>query len=388
MAVSVPLTYVRVNTATLRRNLQTVREALRPTTRLCAVVKANAYGHGLVPIARLFAEAGCDMLGVASMEEGVQLRSGGLSTPILVFHPVRAGELAVARQHNLTLTLTRPDSASELRRSVSSSAALDYHLEIDVGLGRSGHQGDPREFVRSAEAAIGYPPSGVWAHLGPRMVPPRLPEKAPSTWANAVDVAGRLRYLSALRDSLHAQGHPIAFHVAASGAFCDCPELQWDMVRIGSLLYGVYPSFVKQRPFRLQTALELRTHIVDVRPVRKGTRVGYGAEFRTSSDARLGTIPVGLSHGVGLIPESTVSLARAAKRWLGHWHRSWAGASAVVRICQTGEVVPIVGRISLNECTIDVTDAKGAVIGTEVAVPARMTTLNPLIPRVYVEEDG
>jgi len=381
-----PTTYVRVDRGALRRNVAAVRAALTPTTRFCAVVKGNAYGHGLVETARLFVEQGADVLGVAALDEGVALREAGLETPVLLFNALTDRELRLAVERRLTVTLTHPERARALAR-VASGRRVDYHLELDVGLGRSGFREEPGQFLREAQAALGYPPSGVWAHLGPRMAPERLPA-APLGWPEARDVASRLAYLAALRQRLRTTGEAPLFHVAASGALCDCPELQWDMVRIGCLLYGVLPSFARRRPFELTNAIELRTQVVDLRVLPRGALVGYGGEFRTARESLLATLPVGLYHGVGLIPESSVTVGTGLRRWLGLRRGTRGGVFRPTCVRMGEQRAPIVGRLSLNECTVDLTGLDPWPIGTEVAVPARMTTLNPVLPRVYVDDEG
>jgi len=365
MAEHLPTTYVRVNRTALRRNLQVVVGALSSGTRLCAVVKANAYGHGLVPTARLFAEQGCDMLGVAAVEEGLQLRRAGLETPILVFHPPTDAEMSAAAEHRLTVTLTQLEHVTRLVEvQRERRAPIAYEVQVDVGLGRSGCITEPEAFLAQAREAAGHPPSGVWGHVGDRL-------------QVTGDRNGECAALGALRERLRKAGDGPLFHVAASGALCDCPALQWDMVRIGSLLYGVYPSFAQRRPFELTPALELHTRIVELRTIAPGTRVGYGGEFRAARQTRLATLPVGLYHGVGVIPESAVSVATGVKRRLTLWRGARGGVfrPALVRIGRSQ--APIVGRISLNECTVDVTSVSEATFGAEVVVSARMTTLNP-----------
>jgi alanine racemase len=390
MSQSLPTTYVRVSRTALRRNVRAVKGALNARTALCAVVKANAYGHGLVPTAKLFAECGADMLGVASIDEGIALRRAGLESPVLVFHALAPEETEAAAEHHLAITLSHPESAKGLSSaSGKHGGRAEYHLEVDVGLGRSGCRDDPEEFLRKAQEIVGHPPAGIWAHLGPGMVPEELPKTPPSRWEQATDVPSRLAYLAALRDRLRSGGRAPSFHVAASGALCDCPALQWDMVRIGSLLYGVHPSSVKRRPFELSAAIELHTRIVDVRLAPRGTLVGYGGEFRTSCDTYLATLPVGLYHGVGITPESTVSIATGVKRWLARWRGSRGGTFRPLLVRINEQQAPIVGRISLNECTVDLTNlVVPPVPGAEVVVPARMTTLNPTIPRVYIGEES
>jgi alanine racemase len=368
MTERLPTTYVRVSRAALRRNLQAVRGALQPATRLCAVVKANAYGHGLVPSARLFVEQGCDMLGVAAVEEGLELRRGGLETPILVFHPPTDDEMSVAAQNRLTVTITQPEHIARLAEvQRERGAPVAYEVQVDLGLGRSGCVTDPEAFLAQARAATGHPPSGIWAHVG---------DRSPVT-----------DHVAALRERLRKAGEAPLFHVAASRLVCDRPELQWDMVRVGSLLYGVYPTYAQRRPFELTSALELRTRITELRTIARGTRVGYGGEFRAARETRLATLPVGLYHGVGVIPESAVSVATGAKRRLALWQGTRGGVFRPALVRLGGSRAPIVGRISLNECTVDVTSVPEAALGAEAAVPARMTTLNPAIARVYVDDE-
>jgi len=390
MQPELPTTYVRVDRSALKANYGQVRRVLEQRTLLCAVVKANAYGHGLVPTARLFAECSCDMLGVASPDEGVELRKGGLETPILVFHPPTREEAQAAAEHGLTVTLTDLEHARYLASAVRDrSQRVDYHVEIDVGLGRSGYQDEPGDLLQAARDLLGYPASGLWAHMGPRMVPDKLPKATPLRWAETSDVPGRLSYLGAQRTRLRAKDAPAPiFHVAASGALCDAPWLQWDIVRIGSLLYGAYPSSVRHRPFSLRPAIELRTRIVELRTVPRGALIGYGGEFRAARPTRLATLPVGLHHGVGTLPESTVSVATGVKRLLARGHGS-RGRAFRAPLARLGEQhAPLVGRVSLNECTIDVTDVPDAKLGDEVTVPARMTTLNPTLPRILVDGDS
>jgi alanine racemase len=218
------------------------------------------------------------------------------------------------------------------------------------------------------------------------MVPGTLPAEAPSSWRAAGDTPARLAYLEAMRQELRDKPDlSLAFHVAASAVLCDQPRLHWDLARIGCLLYGVIPSFAQRRGLRVQSAIELRTRIVALRTLPREAAIGYGAEFRTARETRLATLPVGLSHGVALLPESSVNLATGVRRLLVRYagSRGRAYRAPLARL-DAGEA-PLVGRVSLNECTVDVTDLPGVSLGDEVSVPARMTTLNPSLPRVYVE---
>ena len=309
-------------------------------------------------------------------------RASGSARPL-----VRRYRHSASIEHDLTITITQPEHIEALANFATKREGKgSYQIGVDVGLGRSGCRTDPAEFYRHSATRLGLAASGIWTHLGPRLTPRDLPERPPASWRTARPVAERLRYLGSFRQSFaDAPGDRPSFHVAASATLCDTDLLMWDMVRIGTLLYGNYPSYTRRRPFRLRSALELRTHIVELRVVPADAPVGYGGEFRTRRQTRLATLPVGLSHGVAMVPESTVSLRSGVRRFLkvllSRSGRRFRPALAQV----AGAIAPIVGRVSLNECTIDVTDIPTAKLGDEISVPARTTTLNPAIPRVYTD---
>ncbi len=379
-------TYVRIDQSALLHNFQQVAGYLGGRAKLCAVVKANGYGHGLVEAARLFAKLGCDALGVAAVEEGVRLRQAGVETPVLVFQPALVDELPAAFEHDLTITITQPEHVEALANFAAKRQGRGrYQIEVDIGLGRSGCRSDPAEFYRQAATRLGYGACGIWAHLGAGLTPRSLPGEPVASWRQARRIADRLQYLQGFRGSFAgAPGDRPLFHVAASPTICDTELLCWDMVRIGTLLYGHYPSYTRRRPFQLRTALELRTRIVELRVLPPDTPVGYGGEFRTRRQTRLATLPVGLSHGVAVVPESTVSLRAGAKRFLKLRMSRSGRRFRPSLVWVAGAQAPVVGRVSLNECNIDVTSVPAAKLGDEVAVPVRATTLNPAIPRVHV----
>jgi len=386
MPEDLPTTYALVDRSALRHNVAQVQARLGGRARLCAVVKGNAYGHGLLETSRLFAELNCDALGVATVEEGLALRRHGLETRILVFHPLATGDIPEALRHGLTVTVTQGEHVAALDAYCDEqSVRAEWQLGVDVGLGRSGYLEDPAEFLGEAERRLG-PAWGVWTHLGPGMVPEALPEYGPENWAAATSVTERLRHLADMRESLADRGadRPV-FHAAASAALCASDELLWDMVRVGTLLYGAFPAHAPREGLDLRPALSLRTRIIELRTVPTGAPVGYGGEFRARRETQLATVPVGLYHGVGMVPYSSISMAGAAKRtvraWSGRRGKTFRPWIAKVR----GEGAALVGRVSLNECAVDVTDIAGVELGDEVTVPTRMTTLNPVVPRIHVD---
>ncbi|HJN14695.1 MAG TPA: alanine racemase [Armatimonadota bacterium] len=386
MRDDLPTTYAQVDQSALRHNARAVLDHLDGRASLCAVVKANAYGHGLLQTSRLFAEAGAEALGVADIDEAIAIRQSGLETRIMLFHPLAEADIPDALEHRLTITVTQDEHVAALASACEAQGAqAEWQLAVDVGLGRSGTTSNPAELLRSASRRLGRGPWGIWTHLGPHMAPESLPTEPPPTWEQARDIPQRLRHLDAMRERLREEPDPPVFHAAASCAMCDTDALLWDMVRVGTALYGAYPP-ARPRILDLKPALSLRSRIVELRTVPAGIQVGYGGEFRTKRETVLATVPVGLFHGVGVVPYSSISLRvaakRSARRALGRRGRPFRAAITTVREASA----PIVGRISLNECAVDVTDVAGVALGDAITVPTRMTSLNPVVPRVFIDE--
>jgi len=341
-----------------------------------AVVKGNGYGHGMVPVAQACAEAGVDWLGVSLVDEGVQLREAGLELPVLVFLPPLTEECEVAVAQRLTVTVTTEEHLAWLREAAEAAKQPALaHIYVDSELGRPSAGED---LPRLIEIAAGFPQlqiTGVYTHLDTTLAPR----------VEALDVikpGAEFQAFAAMVKALGRQhlGRELMFHAAASGLFLLRPEYHLDMVRIGTLLYGQYPAVVSQklRTLDLRNTFELRSKIVGIVHLPQGVPVGYGAEFICRRDTRAATLPIGYAHGLSLIPES---LARRRYCWWRRVVRRSDGGYVVIE----GQKAPIIGRISMDQCCVDVTDVPEAQVGTEVVIPTRRVTVSPSVPRVYVK---
>lgn len=380
------MTYVAVDLAAIRHNLQRVRAKLSPGAMLCAVVKANAYGHGTVEVARCCAESGAQWLAVSNVDEGVALREAGIALPVLVFLPPAQDELAALVEHDLTATITSTKGAMALMREADRQGkTASAHLYEDMGLSRMGPSEPVLEILAASEPWPSLCIEGLYTHFGP-----------PGSGVNVDEVewmregASLKLYASALGDSWNeiTGGRPI-FHAAASAVFLEHPEHHFQMVRIGTLLYGQYPGHIPaaKRTLDLRDTFELRSRVVSVHTVRKGSKIGYGGEFTAPREMRVGTIPVGLAHGLGMTPESVAETPRACIRALLKRMGARSGRQSLLSRVRIGHATAtLVGRISMDQCCVDLTDLPEADVESEVVLPVRRTAVPSSVPRVYVGE--
>ncbi len=345
-------TWVEVSGEALTRNFQSLaRHAHVP---VCAVVKANAYGHGLVDTAGTFAEAGARMLGVTRIEEARALRDAGLDRRVLVMTPVPDPGEAVALGCGIVV--------GDREAIASLPADAEVHLKIDTGMGRLGVR--PAEALDAARA-IGERANltGVWTHF-----------------ADAAGASG-LRQLARFREVVEAlRSHGIAFtaHASNSSATLALPEARFDMVRVGTLLYGQHPVGARA-PWKLHETLRWYARVASVRTLPAGAPVGYGSEWRAPREIRVATIPVGYADGFGVDPNArTPSLQRDARR---------AASSLLGRTRRVvhfdGREVPVIGRVAMQATTVDVTRLPDVTAGSVARLPARRMLISPAIERVY-----
>jgi alanine racemase len=367
-------TYVAVDYEAIKHNLGQVRSKLAAGAKLMAVVKANAYGHGLVPTATACVEAGADMLGVSSITEGVALRTAGVTAPVLVFLPLLEEEAALAVAHKLTATVTNEGQLTALRWAAERAArTADFHIFIDSGLGRPSAGDDLAKLMRLAGHWPVVRLEGVYTHFDSTR-----PQIDQTTLVDVLKPGTELRMLASMIRTMARQevGGELMVHAAASAAFLSGEGTHLDMVRIGTLLYGQWPQHVSEKSLDLRPTFELRTHIIALGELPARSRVGYGGEFVCRRKTRVATLPVGFAHGLGIAP---TSLASTFRKWL----KAHMKGSLQVRIGSAE--APIIGRISMDQCAVDVTDVPTAKVGSEVVLPVRRLSVSAEIPRVATD---
>lgn len=297
--------------------------------RLMAIVKANAYGHGAVAVAGAAIEAGATHLGVICVDEGVQLRRSGIGAPIVILGhtPVRQAAEVVA--HGLTATVNSRQLALALARfAAEASVRLPVHVKVDTGLSRYGLR--PEECIALAGTLRELPSlevQGLFTHFASADEPDKT--FTHEQFRRFRDTAERLPWI------------PIR-HVAASAAILDLPEMSLDMVRAGIALYGYAPG--GSAPIGLKPALALKSRIARVIELRAGDTVSYGRTWRAEQPARVGLVMAGYADGLPRLVSNRGSMLLRGRR------------------------VPIVGRVCMDQCLVDIEAVPDAVEGDDVTM--------------------
>ncbi len=329
--------WARVDLDAIEENYRAIRSLLPETTRFLAPVKANAYGHGAVPVARLMEEAGCDYLAVACLEEAVQLRQAGIGMPILILGhtpPEEASEL-------IRLGLTQTVHDAEYARALSDRALegrIKAHLKLDSGMGRLGFSAkpgqDPMADVASALACPGLDYEGVFTHFAVSDTPGGE-DYTLEQFAAFTGTVERIRRELGKEFEIR--------HCANSGAVVSFRQTCLDMVRPGIALYGCYPG-AETAGLTLRPAMSFHARIAQIKPFLPGQSVSYGRTFTADRPMRVAVVTVGYGDGL---------------------HRVLSGRmDMLIR----GRRCPQIGRICMDLCMADVTELPEAKVGDAVTV--------------------
>lgn len=316
-----PAREAHVDLSAISGNVEVLRRIIR-TEHTMAVVKARGYGHGAVPSARAALDGGADWLGVADLDEAFELRAAGITAPVLAWLHDADADFAGAVDAGIDLGVS---SLAQLERAAAASgpAIAMVQLKIDTGLGRNGVTLDEcAAFVAEAARLEGLGRlrvRGIFSHL--------------ANAGEADDAAQRSAFDRALALAAVAGLTPELRHLAATGGAIDRPDARFDLVRLGIGIYGVSPSDDRTpAEWGLRPALELSAAIAGVKRVPAGTGVSYGHTYRTTEATTLALVPLGYADG---IPR----------------HASGRGPVLV-----GGRVVPVAGRIAMDQFVVDVGD--------------------------------
>jgi alanine racemase len=328
-----------ISSSALKANLALMRRQLKPQTKLCAVVKANCYGHGWLECKDAIA-AEADWLAVARPEEAVAIRQSGCRLPVLLLmatgfpSDMRSERLKQLIAQDITLTVA---AAGDLA-SISSAAAqlgkpANVHIKIDTGMSRSGVLADAApDLIHQARRQSNVALTGLYTHFA---------------MADAADKTSTKRQFARFQAAVRAAGSDtkgLMLHAANSAATIDLPETHLDMVRVGTATYGHQPSDEMQRHLPLRGVLRIVGRIAQAKEVPAGSYVGYGETYRFERPARIGLVPIGYADG---------------------YSRCFSNR-AVMRI--QGRDVPVRGRVSMDQTVIDLTGFPEVKIGDDVEI--------------------
>ena len=364
-------THVEVNLGVIARNFDAI-QAHVGTAEVMPVVKANAYGHGIVEVARHLAAQGARSFGVALLEEAIALRQGGVTAPILVFGGVATRQIPQFIAHHLMMTASSIDKLRQIDEAAAAArTTVKVHLKIDTGMERIGvHWYSAQGLL---EASLGFKHvevTGIYSHFAS---------------SDAADLSSARQQLERFLETLsfydkHSLPMPTR-HMANSGGVLQLPESHLDMVRPGIMLYGVYPSLEAQRTVAVHAALSWKSQVVFFKVVQPGHAVSYGGTWQSDHPVRVVTVPVGYGDGY----------FRAISN-RGHVIIRGQRHPIVGRVCMdqfmvnlewgtayNGDLVTIIGRDGDQEITAQEVAEWAGTIPYEV-----LTNLHARVPRVYV----
>jgi len=313
-------TWVEVDLDRLTRNIQEIRQGLRPDAKILLTVKADAYGHGAVQVAEASSKL-VDMFGVATLDEAIELREAGIKNKILILSPILATEVPAVAYAGLTVTISSREIAAELSRyAVEHDKVIDVHVEVDTGMGRSGVS------VKRAPAEIehiaglpGLKLEGVYTHF-------------PVSDSDVGFTKNQVAEFESLVSGLRQRGVEIPMiHSANSAAIRLVDESHMDLIRPGLLAYGYLPGGLDPGP-GFEPILTWKSRVARVRRMPPGSTISYGRSFTTTRDTVVGVIPVGYGHGYPF------QLSGRGQMLVG------------------GARVPIVGRVTMDMTMVDLTD--------------------------------
>lgn len=359
-------TQVEVDLEQLAQNLAAIRRHVG-SARVMTILKANAYGHGLVPVARHMVKCGAEYLGVAFLEEGILLRREGITIPILVLGGIAGEQIPLFLKHDLTLTAP---SVEKLRLIDEAAASMGVkarvHLKIDTGMERIGiHYYSADQLLEASLQCQHVEVEGIYSHFAN---------------ADAADLSHARLQLERFHEVLsfyEKRGLPMPMrHIANSAGLLQLPESHLDLVRPGILLYGVYPSSECLRSVLVKPALTWKSRVAYFKVVQPGHPVSYGSTWQSDHPVRVVTIPVGYGDG---------------------YFRALSNkAQVIIR----GQRYPVVGRVCMDQLMVNLEQGTayngdevillgGDITADEMAtwvgtIPYEvLTNINTRVPRVY-----
>jgi len=326
-----------VDLGALEFNYRQIKKRIPEDVKLLAVVKADAYGHGAVPVSLRLERLGVEYLGVAIPEEGVELRKGGVKAPILVLGGIFGGEVDQIFRFRLTPVIFRKDSLKTLSREAERRRRrVKVHLKVDTGMGRLGVPLNLwPDFLREVRRFPKIETEGILSHFSMTDEEKSFTQKQWRTFQRAVAIAQELgissRYL----------------HMANSATLTAFPGYSAGLVRPGIMLYGSYPSPTFRSLISLKPVMTLKTRIHFLKSVPPGARISYGGTFKARRESLIATLPIGYADG---------------------YSRALSNHGEVLI---EGKRAPVVGKVCMDFVMVDVTDIPRVSVGDEVVLMGR-----------------
>ncbi|MCF6154709.1 MAG: alanine racemase [Candidatus Brocadia sp.] len=370
-------TWVEIDLNALGHNVLAIKKRVGPQVKIMGIVKADAYGHGDYEVCRVLLNHGVEMLGIAILEEGIQLRDKGIQAPLLLFGGIFEDQIDAIIQYNLTPTVYDLKLAEVLSKKAHYyNKIVNVHVYVDTGMGSIGVKHDMAvKFVKSLQDMKNLFIGGIYTHCSSS-------DEKNSEYTNLQ--IKRFRDVLTTLDAIKI--HIPLRHMANSGAIISYPDAYFTIVRPGLSLYGLYPSEDIPKDIGITPVMSFKTRVVHIKDMQSGDVVGYGRTYRITKPTRVATLPFGYNDG---------------------YNRLLSGQGKVII---RGIKAPIVGRVCMDQCFVDVSHIKDISVGDEVVVygsqgqktisiesvakqlntiPYEITcAVSKRVPRVYINQEA
>jgi alanine racemase len=329
-------TWVEINLDAIANNVKNIKKLIGKKKELMAVVKGNAYGHDILEIASVVLNNGATRLAVARLEEGIFLRKSGITVPILVLGLTLKQQVEPLVSYNITPTVSEYEMIEKLSDSAfKEDKIVKVHLKVDTGMGRIGiPPNHVLDFIKKVKVLKNVEIEGIFTHFS-------VADEKDKSYTEA-----QFKKFVEVLNILEKEGIRIPVkHVGNSATLLDLPHMWLDMVRPGISLYGLYPSEDVQKTVKLTPAYSFKTRIVFLKELLQGKDIGYGRTYTTKKKRTVvASLPVGYADGYNRLLSNKGEVLVKGKRF------------------------PIIGRICMDQCIIDVTDLSQVKIGDEVVL--------------------
>ncbi len=325
--------FARINMDNLRFNIQSMKAKVKPDMKVLAVVKADAYGHGAVGVATRIRDL-ADYFGVATIDEAIELRNAGITEPILIIGYTDSEDFSKLIEYNITQTVYDVNECRKLSElAISMNTKIKVHLKVDTGMGRIGFSVSDEGVYNALilKDMKGLYVEGIFTHYA----------KA-DEFDKTYTYSQKDKFLSFIK-ALESGGMSFQIkHIDNSAGTMEIDDNEFDMVRLGIVTYGLYPSDEVDQSIEIKPVMSLISHVSHVKTVPVGTAISYGGTYVTDKERRIATVTVGYADGY---PRAQSNIGRVIIR---------------------GEYAPIVGRVCMDQMMIDVTDIPGVSVKDEV----------------------
>lgn len=367
-----------INLDAIRSNISRIKSKLRKDTKLMVIVKADAYGHGAVAVSKALENDLADAFGVAIIEEAIELRKAGITKPILILGYTPEEQFDLVVSYDVIQTVYQYEMAENLsNEAIKQGKTAKIHIKVDTGMSRLGFcdSADSVNVIRKISALKGIKIEGIFSHFA------AADEKDKSSAKEQINRFDEF-YILLEHEGIHI---PIR-HLSNSAGVIEFPEAEYEMVRCGILTYGIYPSeYVNHDNIGLIPAMELKSHVINIKEVPAGTGISYGLTYITGRKTKVATIPVGYADGYS------------------------RNLSNIGKVIIRGRYAPIIGRICMDYFMVDVTDIEDVRQGDTVTLLGRdgdceisvetladwshsfpyelVCTVGKRIPRIYLSQE-